>query len=602
MNFLNNQATSVIEGRVWDDIPRLGLVTGRDMTSISWMAAKIVASSVAPRSDSLYGPVLVRPHDGLNLVATPKSAISGGPDLRDIGTILDGDGSVAALAIYTHGSEACAKAEDGIVFCGRSTVASSYTADQPGILACGRSDICPRGPRPTPTARLAKTLLMAACNGLRLADSINHTDFNFALAFVDGPGIAYTSTLTSTSGAGPATVAYLASLADGHDIGSAVVAANTIPLLANVADPAFISVGDVFHRPIGDRRPPKPIEVEELPVTIDAGNHHTAVLRCSARSAIELFRDGELGISASGLFCRPFAVSRMSGARSEGLEIRLYSFPEPLGTVSITGFSIAHITEIVKSLFREFDSWIAYWQRLRLGETAPEIFNELVQADLETRTSLAEKIAQLRWSGHLQQAIRDQIDAGYNFLALIAAESIDLLSANLSGPFWLTNELASDYLLIESLAEPCPHCEGSARRRRLKHSILDNERDTVVCGRCGIIFDGPLAGPRLRLSLDQSKPIRADDDLTVRIEIDTQQSNDAATLALGLTMPGQKKHGFAPAVQEIRATDSKSDFLMKCRLDRDVAPHRYYVKALLGTPKGISFYSAPFFVCPGDAE
>ncbi|MGE6786602.1 hypothetical protein ACQKGL_29235 [Ensifer adhaerens] len=507
------------------------------------------------------------------------------------------------VAIHTHGSEACAKAEDGIVFCGRNRLRAEYSDTTDGVLACGRSGICPRGPKPTPIDELAGTLMMAACNGLRLADSINHPDFNFALSFVDGPGLAYISSVTSTAGAGPATCAFMASLADGYTIGEAVLSANAVPLLAKVEDPAFFTIGNIFYRPMAHRDPHAPIFVDTLPAEIDASDHHSAILYCTDPDSIVQLRRSNLTVVVEGpdRSSLPIAVVRQTQIDGgfDALEVRIYSFPEELKKVRVSLIAIDSLMAETRSALEACESWISDWRRLGLHARSPDSFSELLNSKTEISHSVSEKISQLRWSGNYQLAIARQINATNRFLDLIASEAVVHLVDELAGPFWLTNQLAAEYCLEGSDRARCPQCAGNSRVRRLVHSLLPKKRHVIVCSRCGIVFDGPAdeGVPSIRLGLIE--PARSGQQLAVKVLL-TPGTADTCTLSLGLTMPGQKSHRFDHPYWELDGKCSDEiEVTARCNLDRDLAPHRYYVKALLGSREGLSFASLPFFVQAG---
>lgn len=591
--------------RPWAAIARMGLITGRNLAAVSWMAAKVVASTRCcdERVHVSRSLSLIQPHDDRNIV----SSIRIGGAKRAL-PAERGEPSVspdaAVVAILTHGSESCAKGAEGIVFCGRNSVPSAISDHTEGVLACARTNICPRGPRPTPIATLADVVLMSACNGLRLADSINHPDFNFGLSFVDGPGLAYVSSVTSTAGPGPATIAFLASLADGANIAEAVISANAVALLAGIDDPSFLTIGNAFYHPVSNRQVVAPLLVADLATEMDAGDSHTAVLHVFDPTLINQLQNSNLLVSVEpvGSEVLPVCVARLTTADDGEIraEIRIFSFPEPLGRLRVVGHDRACVIDDAKTILAAFDRWTALWRRLRLDEISPETFNDLKQTRSDVETTLSEKIPQLGWAGRYKDAISDQIELCHQFLNLIASETVENLDGKLAGSFWLTNQLAADYVFLESREHVCPQCRQPARLRRLGQVLSDVERHVVVCPRCGIVFDGASNGGVTAIALDIERPARPGEDLIVHVSIESRRSQ-TAYIGLGLTMPGQANHRFEPSIDALELqSGGVTRMIARCRLDPCIAPHRYYVKVLVATTDDLVFASAPFFVLPNE--
>ncbi len=601
---LTDVSDALRSGKPWHDIPQWGLITGRDIRALQAFASRLTEDQIDPPVNS--NPVLRLDMAGHHQTERSELLdIFGNQSYRrqSITSIVDDDREeppVSVLVIQTHGSESCAKGTAGLVYCGRAR-GDIPSIETDGGFACGRGWPCPRGPRPRSVSPMADVLMMAVCGGLRLGDNINHDAFSFALNFVDGQGRAFISSISTNSGAPLAAVAFLATLADGGSLGAATLMANAVPTMAGIDDPTYLLIGDPEHRPVQLGEILEPLCVEALPVQINAvGKHHQVIVLRQTDHADLLSVDSLTVTAASASAPEIIGFTRrvaMPGAANSVVEVHLFSFPEPLGVLTLGAFWRGQIERRLRASLAFLDAWLERWRMLGLDRDAPDEFSALADTCVEVRTGVAKTVPLLGVSGTLA----GEVEARAEYIEVLAAaagfEAVNLLSPRLGTSFWLSNALAAQYSFIDSQIASCPSCGRQARARVLRHGACDSTRVVLVCNRCGISQDSESLSTIGRVSIEPETIARPGEVFALRLRIDTSRAA-AAQIAVRLTMPGQESPEPIDPVGKINLDHGRTDVTVRFALPDTTAPHRYYIKVLIAVRDDLVFACRPFFVLP----
>ncbi|MFT3770636.1 MAG: hypothetical protein QM820_34865 [Minicystis sp.] len=617
---LLDQVSATIEGdRPWREIARVTLVTGRDLASLSWMVAKLVLAARRPPAGSVrlrhYSP----DHDRSNVtrldVGGEGEAIQRATMLAP--ALLESYAEPAdVMAFRTHGSEACANGGAGTVFCGLQLLGATFEPDVEGVLACGRGRVCPRGPHPVPLERMAADVLMVeTCNGLRLADSRTLPEFNFALSFIDGPGVAYVSSAFTSIGGGAASRAFLAAMAAGCTLGEASWLVNALISRAQIERTAYVAIGDAEHR----TRPPTtrgaPLALDTLPAVVDLGDAHFVEITIADAALVERARRGRLAfaVSVEGQEDAPYFFHRVeqrtahdgaaSGpkpqAEGEVLAVCLFRFPRALGRARIEATDPEAWRDRARAGVDAVTRWCDLFRLVGLDTAAPDEYAELRASGDEARILLAQGCTLLTVDGSAAARMARRLQF-IEELCLAAAEAaFERIVPKLEGSFWPSNLRTSEHSIERSEHIPCPHCHLSALRRTLRHVLSGVLRRIVVCPRCGICSDTTQGSAIADVRIEAPSITTAGQEM--RVSVVTQ----LARAAILLVSPRLSTHDEpAPPPTPDRASariveegTSRLDFVFQ--VPEKLSPHRHYVKVLLATADGPAFASRPFFVRAG---
>lgn len=585
----------------WRRLPNETLVTGRDLAALSWMTAKIVVAHEHPAAAT---PRLrhYAPGDDGSLVT--EVAVDGAParDVLAVEPLLASYRRRAeVMAFRTHGSESCAKGGAGTVLCGLELGEAPTAPAASGALACAHGHACPRGPHPVALKHFATDVLMlGTCNGLRLADSLNDPRFNFALSFVEGDGLAYVSSVFSSSGGDAASVAFLAAMADGATVGAATTLINALIHHAGLERPAYAALGDPSHR-VGARALPAPVVLDALPARCRLGTAHTAELRLRDPALVAAARTGSVSFATEGAGVLGF--HRVEAADDgDTLVLRLLAFPEPLGTVRVAAVDRTALRGRARRALGSLDRWLELWRLAGLDRDDPAGFADLRAGEEDVRGVVARGLAQAGLDGTGVTALGRRVDIAEALAEAAGEAAVDALVPQLQGSFWLPNLYAPEQRLERGEPVPCPSCGLSALRREMSHAVTEATRIVVVCPRCGIGWDvaADAAVEAISVELTESATVGGTlaVDVVVRLRGPARVDIHPRLSTAGFPVPAPEPAS-APVTADAAGT-VRAAFLFA--LPVDLPPHRHYVKVLVADGDGLAFASRPFFAAPPVAQ
>jgi hypothetical protein len=204
--------------------PRLGVVTARDLPSLSVLIYRTLTHRAAgrgsTRSTSLVHPTL------------PGADTS---DMISVEELRDARGYVAVQTIRGHGRECCVHFADGVL-CGRPSapvvplVPERPAARLPSCLkgaGCFREDLDEEDREPAHNVR-AGVVLLESCEAIALGVGSFPPEVNVALALLDGVAVAVIAPVGGHELHPSAAVTALSCLEEGRSLGETVDAVNRV--------------------------------------------------------------------------------------------------------------------------------------------------------------------------------------------------------------------------------------------------------------------------------------------------------------------------------------------------------------------------------------
>lgn len=583
------------QGKPWREMPLFTMLCARDLASLSWLVAKWILTSRLPERTEVEGHFArFTPSDSGSpyhfLTHTREGSVTGQrtytPD--EFATqVLE---SIDLLAVPTHGFEACANGGGGLVLCGLNSALPVLPIGLTGVLACARGYDCPRGPHPIPLSQFrSKVLMVASCNGLRLADSVLQPHFNLGLAFADGEGLAYVSTLFSATGNIAASSVFSAAMASGHNLGESLALVNGFLYRAGLDHPGYVAIGNpkltlgaasFFEMEIAEHDPAH--------IAVDCGRTNMAEIVVRSGELATMADRGDLRLSITGQTETTYWFSLPEN--KETLRLFLFRFPTSLyERLDISFSSREKLDESCRQVLKSLRHWLEFndisgdtsdfWSRVR--ETAGELERGLASALSRSSydaSALARAKEQIRLLNELISTTRDHV--------------IETLSEELLKAFWLTNIYAQAYRTEAVATTVCPNCESDSVMRILCRPLYEDRRKCVICPRCGIVSDvSAEGGIRLVQILAPESVTREETwELEIRIEM-----NDHTQDRSVLICPRVSANGWSSALSQPPYTlanvagSSISVTRFRYSIPANVPPHRYFLKALVASNGEIAF-------------
>jgi hypothetical protein len=610
--------------RAWEQVSKVTLMTGRDLASLSWLVAKTIASNRLTESSRVArlvhlaanssGATEEQLHIPTEETPDPLDSIKSGRH-QESELISALTRNVDVIAYQTHGTDACAKGGAGVVLCGLRSPTPKVEARVPGILACGRQHTCPRGPYPIPLRELSsRVLMLASCNSLRLGDSSLQSDFNLGLSFLDGAGLAYVGTVFSALGDEACSRCFLAAMATGYSLSEATALVNALLSLANLDHAAYIAVGapDYSVR----RRLPVPTIRHGLadkanPFEIDFGTHHLRDFLVENAELAGLAENRQLvfDISASTgernpnvdnqvfYFHRP---ERPLGGGRLVLRVFVYRFPESLGRLRFRATDRPALESSVHSALASLRRWLDQWRLCGMAQGDNESFQHLAHSELDAQAVVAQLMTRLGYDGSASR----QLERQEQLLRELSRSSRDLLliemAPRLAGPFWLTNEIGSEYRYEGSLETRCPNCRGIAISKLLRHSLHGEARAALVCPRCLTVSDLRRDGTIASVLLHAPETVTAGQRLQFAVTIQLGAVHGPTSLVV---TPRLSTHGLLdvpsqpPIIERTVSDTMEATFSFEATIPPELPPHQYFLKLLAATDQELGFASRMVFVC-----
>ena len=576
----------------WSCVPSFTLIIGRDHGDLARVVDKVVAGHARPPATSLRLRWFVASGATLDLLELDlggnvvRRQALGGDELEN--ALRE---PVDVLAIETHGTESCAKADGGVVFCGRLPHVKSRLGQR--ALACGFGNPCPKGDRPFPLRGLdARAVVLASCSSLRLGDAALEHDFNLGLSCLDGPAEVYVGSVFPSGGSRAAAQVILAVLATGGTVAEGTCLANALLRTGRLDFGGRVGVG------APDLRLGTGGIVEAHGRRADAGAlayafgaARAGAVRISDPAIIDRAIGGRLVLridaAEPGISTVWFGRVEASDA-GRCLRVFLFRFPEALGDLTIRFADIDDVEGDVQASFERLRVWWRYHQMVRASSDGGDV-PEFADA---ARVEIDRAVTGLRSDGSALaevERLRAVVEEAGRALRQSATAT---LVEQLGRAFWLPNVLAPTQQLMSSTVVTCRYCAGVAVQEVFNDRLIGAERKVVVCARCSIVSDLTTEGPVLDIELAGpamvSAPCRVDID--VRLRLHRAAAGAELRLWPRLSTPGFDAILSSPehAVLTSGALD-ELEARFHFELTADVLPHYYTVKVLIASDDHLAF-------------
>jgi len=539
------QRTRFESCEAWESIPSFSLITGRGVEGVAWNIEKGIAAAGKGRTGVAHFRHLqcdtgqVRTSD-LRLGEGESSIEHGSWAAERLEEELGR--SVDAIAIDTHGTEGCGKADGHVVLCGLDPSAASVDAGR--ALACGRGFKCPKGERPFALRQLqARVASIGSCGSLRLGDSPIQHGFNLGLSCLDGSSEAYVGTVLPSSGNRVASTALLAALSSGYTLSEATALVNALVCAARVDSSTRVCVG------MPDLRLLPSVPAWGLDEAIDrdrvvlsfAGARFT-VIRITAPWVLELARLGCLALDITAENDSD-AITYFHRAEEHlggwSLRVFLFRFPEQLGNLRIRFVD----TRDVERAANDADERVRLWWRLGLlarpTQESVDALGETPALRETARIGIESILSSLPYDGSASSRIRRITDVLGSTEEVLRGETTAALVSKFGRSFWLPNLFAPVQRLVSSQPIDCPYCGGLAMHSMFEDSVTRAMRQVDTCAQCSILSDLTIRGPVRSIFLDcpRDATLRATIDVNLRMEVDPESADSEVNIFARLTTP-----------------------------------------------------------------
>lgn len=603
----------------WGELPRYCLVAGRDLESLSWVAAKVIWSRhasgkrvrrlvhyVATGKSCIRSELLMR---GTSPVRSATAELDSASIQRSIRERAD------VVAYQTHGSDACAQGGGGVVLCGLRAQGLTVVPRSPGTLACGHGHACPRGPHPVPLKQWpVETLMIASCNGLRLADSALEGDFNLGLSFLDGGGLAYVSSIFSSLVTDACPVVFLSALAANRDLAEAVTILNAFVCAAGVDKASYIAVGAPDFQPTGPclhRSVCDPVKAGERTWTADFRATCMTEIVVADPSLLALLRHRRLALSITTpempgnvyWFGRVEQIAADQGGSPNASQVArlfVFRFPVPFGRVEFSSWDITELEHRVRYSVAALSRVLEFWRLSGIASKMPDAYQELRNAESHAAQEVVQLLMALRFDG----LAPGNVDQYVTKLASVARAArdvlLDALLPELAGSFYLTNMFADEYRFTGATPSRCPYCAGLAMDKLFRHPLTDEGRLVEVCARCAIIADVAESGAIRRVRIDSPDGVLGGDELPVRVSVEISKQDGQAgvpeeieiAVACRVTTFGSMDIHIPTKpdrIVNVVAAGTIADFEFSVPIPSGLPPHTYSTKVLVASSHELAF-------------
>jgi hypothetical protein len=607
-------SNALVSQKPWDDLPRISIITGRNVAAVSTMVFKIISrDNVSSRSSRILH--LAAKSDATVLREVTRDAARRHTQTKQLTTPDEIMAALtmkgAALAYEAHGTDACARAGLGVVLCGLNESEGIAATGKAGVLCCAQGFPCPRGPQPVPLKDLnVDVLMLASCNSFRLADSLLTSDFNLALSFLDGAGLAYIGSVLAGAGGQLSSILFTSALSSGRTVSDAACLANALLISTGIERNIFLVAGAPEFA-LAERAPRKVLQI--------SGSRTASIQDCSGLNLAEfliansslanLGRRRKLGFSLASSekgsplywFARPERASA-ADAR-EALRVFVFRFPEPLGHINLRKYDGSRAIRALRRSLQWLRQWTDILRLSGLSQAAEEGFLRLRAAEQEAAEALTSCLSRLPYDG----SAPEQLDANYKLvnelILTVRAAVLEELVKRLSGPFWLPHLFSAEYLYVGSIETVCANCAGVAIRRSLRHPMSTQARSVDVCLRCGIVADVP-SGGLLQAPIIQAAEL-ASPGTTMHVRVLLQARGPAGSIVVHARLSGAGSIQ-APRQPESFATELKAGHAETCcfsfQLPPELPPHQYVIKVIAASMGELAFASRPFFAGPAQQK
>ena len=339
------------------------------------------------------------------------------------------------------------------------------------MLGCWPDLPCVRGPRPVSLRELRTSiLLLASCNGLRLADGALTPDFNLGFAFLDGPGRAYVSSISGTRGNEVASTIFLAAVSSGVAVGRATLLVNAALLLTGIDLPRFVAIGDPSFTAAPRTEKPDAttlVRTDADELEINAGNQHFAEVIVDDARTLALCQENALLLAGfdNGTdvtwFARPEIAAATDGTHGRR-QLRLFcsDFRNRSERCELAVADRRDCWKAAACWLAALARWLELWRVFGLATREPEAYSEFRAAYDDASLSWSRLANRLAWSTGARTSLDAQCDVARALAQALAAELLPELTRRLKGSFWLPNETGASYQIEKT--QPC-RCDACGR-------------------------------------------------------------------------------------------------------------------------------------------
>lgn len=436
-----------------------------------------------------------------------KSLLASGP--TDKGSPL-----AAFEMIGAHGNEIHLDHRDRVL-CGRSPGAAGETGSG---FDCGNA--CPHADRQDARLIRACTVFLISCDGFTPAGGLAPNGFSLLFRLLDGPASAVVAPYKHVQANEPLIVMIEAMAGSGYALGDIATVANSRGNRGMPADPAFLVLGDPERRASALCAETQPEEIVEtalgplvrtvggpgrsaisLTLSVPPGDEPLAVLPVSEglRTAEAFFALGPRG--AASMDVTLFAEAALPDAE---LEFALVSARPP-------------DRDAIANARRRLDGCRLFEAVLDPREVAglQTPLWELLRAALAFPRPIESLLGQNRML-HLDHLIEGR------FELLQAGLRDALLEALAERRLWISQDYRDLFQRVWRAGPDddgqCPHCANHVTAWRYEDELTGlAARIVLICSRCGIVSDAPLASP-MEIGFDTIGSFRSrNEPITVRL-------------------------------------------------------------------------------------
>jgi hypothetical protein len=591
---------AIDQNLLFSSLPVFTLLCARNVEALSWVAAKWILEETARHQQES------QKHFAL-FVPAAEGSIYQSLTLKKGQTHAERETysaqhfaskaveSTDLLAVATHGFEACADGGGGVVLCGLNSILPTLKDGLPGVLACARGYDCPRGPQPIPLEKFqTRTLMVASCNGLRLADSVLQSHFNLGLSFVDGSGVSYISSLFSSAGTTAAGAVFAAAMAAGVNLSEALALVNAFLYRSKLDHPAYLAIGNPLHR-LGPRSVATYIATgANNRLTIPSTDSNMADICVQSRALARLAASGRLCVR---IVDHPGPVFWFSYAESEEtFRLFLFAFPNSLaGLNELTFLDRIEIEQTAKSKLES----LARWADFAESKIDSGLLDTVRQTQKEIGDALPSALQRHGYKTGALEPLSAQIQLLHELVLATRRDVIEALSPELLKTFWLSNSYSHRLLTERIEVAHCQNCGDPAVARVLRNPLTDRRRKCVVCPRCGITSDLALDDVIRRAVVIAPMTVSRETEweMEVQLELNPNVSEGSALICPRLSANGWSDTLTDPPYEEIildGATNYRTRFSQKVM--ESVPPHRYFLKVLIASESEIGFATRVIYV------
>jgi hypothetical protein len=609
----------------WSDLPLFTLLTGRDLAGLSWLVAKTIYAALNQDAGQESMRLAHFTPDNEGTVIRQRHATSRDVRQRSLITqaLLNAEqfassliAPAGAITFDSHGFDSCSKGGGGIVLCGLRADGLKLNGDSPGILGCGKGHPCPRGPHPLPLNQLqTRMLMLGTCNGLRLADSVLVPDFNLGLTFLDGAGLGYVSSVFGSLGSDLCSRAFSAALADGRDLAEATAFVNAFLHCAGIERTAYVAIGnpDLALRD-GQFKPhaptPKAWTEMSLPFDVDFGTANLGELLLENPEMVSLASSNCLALNVSSSlageqllwFCRVESdpeAEETSSPNGSYVRVFIFRFPESLGRLNITISDRSRLQSSARKALDGLRRWIEFWRLAGLEQRAADDFSMLCEGERDIKGELANTLACLSFDCAAPILTERQCAFARSLSEIARDIALEDILPSMSGPFWLTNVLTSEYHFDGSNKGTCPNCGGTSIQKRLRHFLHGEARIANICPRCGIVSDVLEGGYIEAVTISAANIVEAGYCMEVNVSIRVRSGEDSLPVVVcpRISSYGSTRINPSPERRVWSSSDAQNaPMRFRFPLPPDHLPHHYFIRVLAACSDEIASGAKVFFV------